>query len=125
MPPHTHTHTYRCSHTQSAVATSAPCKLSLIPFHSDPCQARVTLAGQGHHTIHTHSCLHLFICFLVSLRLLVCPVCPHPVQALFYIAHLNLWSGQSCLVNYHLYFITRMLGLKKKKKKNLLNSRKM
>lgn len=74
MAHHLSTHT--CSHTQSAAATSARYKLSLIPFHGDPCQARVTFAGQGHHTIHTHSCLHLFICLLVSLWLLECAPTP-------------------------------------------------
>lgn len=63
-----HPHTHVCgTHFQAAAVTSARCELSLIRCHGDPCQACVTFGGQGHRVIPTHSCLHLFICLLVSL----------------------------------------------------------
>lgn len=51
-------------HFQSAISTSTPCKLSLIPCCSDLCQAGVTFGGQGFCSIHTHRLFHLFIYFL-------------------------------------------------------------
>lgn len=69
---HFHTHTRaNTPHFHPAISTTAPCKLSLIPCCSDPCQACVTFGWKGHQAIHTHSCFHLFIYLFMSLRFLL------------------------------------------------------
>lgn len=93
------THTHARTHTVSRCSTWAVTHpLPQWPL-SGPCHFCGT--GLSHHP---HTLLSPFVYFFVG-------VTSAPgVCALSYIPHLNLWSGQSCLFNYHLYFLTGVLS---------------
>lgn len=71
------------SHTcfQPVIPTSTPCKLSLIPCRSDPCQARVTFGGLGYYAVHTHTHIYAILVVYLFIRVgLFSGVCFHPVR---------------------------------------------
>lgn len=68
------------SSTHSLSPAAHPVKLSLIPCHSDLCQATVTFGGQGFHAVHTRI-VYLFVsvsvcCCLSSLLVSSAPNTP-------------------------------------------------
>lgn len=72
--------------THSSSTHSHLCELSLIPCHSDPCQASVTFGwGRGFHAVHTNLLFDLFTVFICFFVFAV--VCLHCVRLMhFYLA---------------------------------------
>lgn len=92
------------SSTHSVSPSAHPVKLSLIPCHSDLCQATVTFGGQGFHAVHTRI-VYLFVsvsvcCCLSSLclsqALLTRPWCQ---------------SQTSCIFTRHLWLLSSRLSI--------------
>lgn len=98
---HSHTDTHAHAHTnfQPAVSTSAPCKLSVIPRCSDPCQACVTVWGTG-LSRHPYTLSFPFV-YLFAFVASFSGVCLHPVRLPLHLSRTPLWS-QSDVLSFHL-----------------------